>query len=1263
MKKNLFLTLALLLASLVGVNAQDWSMTLGTDQGLPGYSAMKPTAKGSVKLKTFKSSVIRPGKAIDGFRFTVLTKEYDEKANGHQFFYLGEFAIYNTAGEKLDYEVTSNACHNTLTGGTDGGGLAALKDGNYDTYFHSVWNGDVAPDADHYLEFTLTAPVEEFIVEWTARNGKQYMPTLVGLTEKGQDFVPYSELDWELGDKIETLQALKSATYVTIQGNADTLYTVYNNEKPGEIATEKVGDQDVPMIDKKGPGKLYFAGNSQKSATADASYTAQLIPTGDADGSVYVYFPKVKRYLNGRLDDENNQFNNAQNGWQNTTGLLEKAAKVILTPVGEGDFTMHYIAEKDGANYVIYIGAEPRGNFKIFSQARKEALETKGWCEGFGIKCYFNFSFFDTKYTDSTWDGEFKLGYNYNYAKALYEIYGNVVDAEGEDGEYNVTALETFESEMQTAWETVVANEGLEYADYAEQTNSLRAALGRYIEAIGNTTYKAVQKQMAAYPLSATPKNGYYSKSVYDEFIGKNVISAGESLYLRGYDEEPIDYINEWFTYLNSIQTNVDKFLASQYVLYTLKDIIMFGEITDTKALKGTALGTNVNGQYVWEQNIILTSAVDGFRMTFLANNDGQNTDGYPMIALAELQITDANGQQLALDSTLVTTNSVQVGGDDGGGIKAMLDGENSTYYHSYWGNGTKPTELVYLDVQFPEETSLSEFKLKYITRNGGTSPACFALGEYGVKVDPKMTAANPFNVKVGAQVTDASQIVDGGIYIISGNLRVNKEENPSTPRYYSGVAPYHTNVVAAANDPCVYMFKKAGDGWNIVSLAEGQYWAPNANGDYATLTTVQQEAAVIKVSKSNNIPNAFAFYSDIEPITVTAGYALKSSDGVTDSIAVPEAEITLTKRVYMDWDGGLAHRPCQSELPGVFEYGYDVLQAYPELINESAFGDYVHFNKASGEGEWNIYAVTMDTPYYRWLQSLAEKVDELAIVPGIDPGCVVADAAVEAAFNGAKAAAEAAVAAEEKDNAETLVNDLVAAVNSVTGLEVVEIDSEKYYRIESGEPRFFQNSGVTRSIYVDEEKAQLMWGHTPESINVDTENYIFRLRFMDDFLQAEMDITVTGADADYSYIIWNETTDTYVGGLNDAGRIGVVPQNQAVVHVIKPLKANQFGIWNKGVSGYHHMIHANQHGGGTGNGSDMLYWDTDANNASAWCFRVVEDYELSISDLVVKGDEVVSVSYFTPAGAATTSPVKGINIMVVVYSNGVVETKKVLVK
>lgn len=1250
MKKNLFLTFALLLASLVGVNAQDWSMTLTADQGLPGFRANK--GEGVENLKTYKSSVIRPGKAIDGFRFTVIETEYAaEKADGVQFFYLGEFSVYDLNGNKLNYTVTSNACHNTITGGTDGGGLAALNDGNYTTYFHSVWQGGHNVTENHYLEFTLEAPISEFVVEWNARSGKQYMPTVVGLTEKGVAYTPYKEYTYAVGDRLTTLEAVKSAAYVTILGHSPEKYTVYNRET-GQPATEKVDGVDVPQVDLDGYGDMYFGTHEKKDSVASIPFAAQLIPTEDGDGSVYVYFPNMRRYVNGDATD--NQLNEALNGYQYGTGMIEKAAKVFLTPVGDGDFTMHYTTEKDGAKYTVYIAADPRGNYKIFTEDRKAALEAKGWCDGFSIKCGFNFSFFNTEYEAPTWGGELLLGYTYHYAKSLYDLLGTEIN---EDESLNVEALAGIEAAMPDAWNTVIANKGLKDEEYRSQVKDLQNAIGRFVEAKVNTAYVTVADEMKEYAnkLSATPKKDCYPEEAYNEFIRTNIITNGENLWNRGALENPYDYLNELLTYLNSIDTNIESFLASKYIINTLP--VFFGERVE--GMQGTPLGNSVEGRREWTTPVNLDKAVNGFRLTFLANNNGELNNNFPMIALAELEVVDGDGNKLALDETLVTTNSEEdVDHEAGNGeVKFMFDGDKTTYYHSSWGGGhyDDPKSYVYLDVKFPEGISLANFTLKTVSRREALSPAYVVMTNYAEGFDPKLNMPNEYNVVLGNKVTDPAQLVDGGIYVISGNLRVNKEENPSAPRYYSGVEPYHYSEVAAANDACVYMLKKVGDGWNIVSLANAQYWTEEAG-----LTSIQKEAAVIKVAQSTNIEGAVVLYSDMEPETLEAGYTLKASDGETDSIVVETAEIELTKRVYMDWDGGLAQRPCQSELPGVFEYGFDVLKDYPNLINESAFGDYVHFNKTNGEGEWNIYEVTMDDPYYRWLLAALPKLNDLGLVPGIDPGCVVTTPEVEAAFNSAKAAAEAAVEAEERTNAETLVNDLVAAVNSLAGLEVVKIKNKGYYRIESAVAAFAQNfNGVTKSMYVDENTMKLMWGATPAELSWKTSEYFFQFIFLDEEAQIEFDVFSEGADAPYSYVIYNDKTQSYISEYNEDSRVCV--SKTPVVYIVKPFAANEFMIHKSGDA--NSKLHANQHGGGTGSGSDIVYWGSGSGTASAWYLRTVDEKATSISDLVVEGDEVVSVSYFTPAGAATATPVKGINIVVIVYNNGVVETKKVLVK
>ena len=117
MKKNLFLTVALALASFVGVNAQTWSVTLGASEGLPGGKIEVD----ETEVYHYKSGIIRADKPINTMRFTVTSTQNNAKAGDYQFFVLSELNIYdaNDLTKELSYTVKSNADHNTLTKSLD----------------------------------------------------------------------------------------------------------------------------------------------------------------------------------------------------------------------------------------------------------------------------------------------------------------------------------------------------------------------------------------------------------------------------------------------------------------------------------------------------------------------------------------------------------------------------------------------------------------------------------------------------------------------------------------------------------------------------------------------------------------------------------------------------------------------------------------------------------------------------------------------------------------------------------------------------------------------------------------------------------------------------------------------------------------------------------------------------------------------------------------------------------------------------------------
>lgn len=68
------------------------------------------------------------------------------------------------------FYISSNADQNVVGGSTDGGGTAALLDGNAETYFHSQWSGTAVPD-DHYLQVDLGADIafSEFLFSYATR--------------------------------------------------------------------------------------------------------------------------------------------------------------------------------------------------------------------------------------------------------------------------------------------------------------------------------------------------------------------------------------------------------------------------------------------------------------------------------------------------------------------------------------------------------------------------------------------------------------------------------------------------------------------------------------------------------------------------------------------------------------------------------------------------------------------------------------------------------------------------------------------------------------------------------------------------------------------------------------------------------------------------------------------------------------------------------------------------------------------------------------
>ena len=253
-------------------------------------------------------------------------------------------------------------------------------------------------------------------------------------------------------------------------------------------------------------------------------------------------------------------------------------------------------------------------------------------------------------------------------------------------------------------------------------------------------------------------------------------------------------------------------------------------------------------------------------------------------------------------------------------------------------------------------------------------TPTKIALSNKGEKYDDMLYADYEWNEKVGDIVKEVSEIKNDGIYILRGLL--------------------WTNEAAGAVD--AFLLKKvegSNDTYTVFSLAKGQYWASltaeNSMGDGAVLTANPEKAAKVKLVKSTNIygdvKHSFVIYEEQKGRTTTTEVDVNG--------ATQEKEFETPYCVYMHWSSGVAVRPVVDPQPGVGSEKADALEYKDNL------GDDRCFNKMNGEGQWEIYKMTMDDPYFYLLKNLLSVPEQMNLKVGDDPGCVESTADFDAAF------------------------------------------------------------------------------------------------------------------------------------------------------------------------------------------------------------------------------------------------------------------------
>ena len=786
MKKLFFTTIFLLAATFSMAQwITEFPITLTTADGLPGMKL--------VNSYLYKTETYNLDEPVSVLRFTVCsTHNIDTLTTGSYtgfsagwgsgipFFALSEFSIYDGDGEKLDYIASSNAILRY-----DGISFYNLQDKNVDTYFQTTYNnsGDF-PHAWHYIEFKLPKPVDSFSFAWNSRSntdGEDGMsPTYVGITP-GTDYQPFPEQEFTLGEQVTSLDELS---------DEGALFVLRSNA-PNDFYYDPEGSN------RRVPRHLFYHAPYGGTETASSAALVRLIPDETQENCYKVYWVNNGHYM---IKQELN------NSWYHWTNDIRKAGTIEFAPcdTAPGDFVL----SQHGGRYLI--SHDGLGKMSLVENiaeaiANRARPNTYHWT-------IFKASIFDPSLSlqldEALQIARDRLSANYNPAGECYKVLNDAISA-ADKLVYDLNA---------TAKDILVAKSNLENATLAYVRDEVFKMIGDSITVIDEKV------ENGEIILSSAPNwiEGSYNEEAY-EFLtdAAYVVFCDYYSSLAAIDE-----------YAENVYAALDAFWASKV---TSVRSLPFRVCTPEDALPGV----NSNNVWRWESPMYyLTEMVDTLRVTFFRTQSGRLCSGSdkPYVCLYELELYDVFGNEIPLRLNSFATNSIEK--VNSCGLYSLYDNDTSGKY--FYKSLTAPdaagydgSEYVYLEIALSEP--VGGFKYVQYGRGDGYDdvPVDIAFGHAGQTLTPDdVTLSDNRNVALGDKITDLSQITDDGLYALVGlNNCAPEGDGSGHEKFYTSTAAYGSKIGA----PCAYAISRTGDDdgtFYIRSLADGCYWSSAIDDD-----------------------------------------------------------------------------------------------------------------------------------------------------------------------------------------------------------------------------------------------------------------------------------------------------------------------------------------------------------------------------------------------------------------------------------------------
>ena len=652
--------------------------------------------------------------------------------------------------------------------------------------------------------------------------------------------------------------------------------------------------------------------------------------------------------------------------------------------------------------------------------------------------------------------------------------------------------------------------------------------------------------------------------------------------------------------------------------------------------LPGQNIDGDPNKSYIWDTPLLyLEKPTDVIRITVTkaTKQDNYSGSGTVMFCMGEFELYDAEGEPIPLREDMFETNSLC--SSDGGGIKSLIDGNHNTWYHSAYNSGHDITpglgEYSYVQVNLDEP--ISTFRYRMVGRpsaNYNRAPTDLGITA-GDTYDPdNVPIQDPYNLQILEKVTDVSQITDKDLYIIYGNaMKFNKEGDSISKGsgYYAGLN-LKDNIKPLSS--CIFKFEDAGNGKFHLHYISGNYYIKKPTTyESANSTLFKEDAATFTIQEHKLHKETFNIY---HTGVVNDEY---------NELHSKEAIFPL-----QDWNGEMGTRPIIS------------------LDKETEY---------DGRNEWEIYKVSIENFELILLQSILASIEASGFtteVLGENPGQYNG----EGLENFKEALAEAQAIADTKNiyTAKAAAEKVQANIHALSTLEINPIIIGHEYYIVSAYSAFYQEQQEEMAIFADindnsdskvKSDYQPYWGVLPDEKD----------KYKDEFIWIMEEANIKNSDifpGDTYVYLKNKATGEYLGTW-DSYSTNLPMSKKPVLYFFRSAGGIKYNINSPYAqenftenNGTHYALHIADHNNGMATMGHICLWHYGVEQ-SRWKLLNAGTGTTAIDNMTDDTEnEVVSTTYYSLDGKISETPISGsINIVKIVYANGTIKTKKIIIK